>query len=99
MPRSFCFGKEVLQRCNSLFIHPSKPIWDKYTNFLKMHKLKTLVLIEEAKNTIRRNSCVSNVYSFWHADFEGVEFCAVIQYVCLQKKVREEDLFVSDEEE
>ena len=45
------------------------------------------------------NSGVSNVYTFLHADFEGVEFYAARRYVNLTKEGREEELFVSDEEE
>ena len=86
-----------MQSCISQFIHPSKPIREKYPNFLKMHKIENLVLTAEAEKTIRRNSGVSNVYTFSHADFEGVEYCATRRYVSLSKKVIEEDLFVSDE--
>ena len=39
-----------------------------------MHKLENLMLISEAKKMIRKNSGVSNVYMFLHADFGGVEF-------------------------
>ena len=48
---------------------------------------------------IRRNSGVSNVYTFLHADFGDVKFYAARRYVHLPKGRREEDFFVSDEEE
>ena len=54
------------------------------------------MLIAEVEKTIRRNSGVSNVYKFSHADFEGVKFDAARKYVHLTKEGREEDLFVSD---
>ena len=62
------------------------------------------MLIAEAKNTIRINTIrinisVSNVYTFLHADFEGVEFYTTRRYVYLKKEVREEYLFVSYEDE
>ena len=86
-----------MQSCISQFIHPSKPIREKYPNCLKMHKIENLVLTAEAEKTIRRNSGVSNVYTFSHDDFEGVDFCAAQRYVSFPKEVREEDFFVSDE--
>ena len=48
---------------------------------------------------IRRISGVSSVYTFSHADFEGVEFYAARWYVHLTKERREEDFFVREEEE
>ena len=55
------------------------------------------MLIEKARNTIMRNRGVSNVYTFWHSDFEGVEFYSTRRYVNLKKEVREEDFFFSNE--
>ena len=57
------------------------------------------MLIAEDENKTRRNSGVSNVYTFWHADFEGAEFYATRRYVHLTKEGREEDFCVSDEKE
>ena len=57
------------------------------------------MLIEEYENKIRRNSGVSNVYTSYHADLEGVEFYAPRRCIHLKKEGREEDLFVSDEYE
>ena len=57
------------------------------------------MFIVEDENKIKRNSGVSNVYIFSHADFEGVEFYATRWYVNLTKEGREEDLFSSDEDE
>ena len=57
------------------------------------------MLIVEGKNKIRINSGVSNVCTFLHAYFEGVDFYSARRYVHLEKEGREEDLFVSDEEE
>ena len=56
------------------------------------------MLISEAKKRIRINSGVSNVYTFSHADFESVEFYAVMRYVHLTKEGREEAFFVGEEE-
>ena len=57
------------------------------------------MLIAEVLKKIQRNSGVNNVYTFFRDDFEGVEFYTARQYVHFTKKVIEEDLFVSDEEE
>ena len=57
------------------------------------------MLIVEAENSIWRNSGVSNVYMFLHADFGGVGFYATRRHVHLTREGLEEDLFVSDEEE
>ena len=40
------------------------------------------------------NSGVSNVHTFFHADFEGVNFYAVRQYYNLTREERKEDFFV-----
>ena len=48
---------------------------------------------------IQRNIGVSNVYTFSHSDFKGVEFYAAKQYMNLTQEGKEEDFFVSDEEE
>ena len=57
------------------------------------------MLIVEAKKTIQRNSGVSNVYTFSHADFEGVGFYAARRCAHLTKEGREEDFFVNEEKE
>ena len=98
MKKSPCFGKGGLASCIARSIHPSKPIREKYYNRLKSHKIENLVLIADAEKTIQRNSGVSNVYTFSHADFEGVEFYAARRYVHLKKEGREEDFFVNEEE-
>ena len=85
--------------CISRFIHPSALIRKKYPNRAKTHKLANLVLTGEAEKMIRRNSGVSNMYTFSHADFKGVEFYAARQRVLLTREGREEDFFVRNEEE
>ena len=99
IPKTLCFGKGGLATFFSRFVHPSKPIREKYPNQTKMHNIENLVLIVEGKNKIRRNSGVSNVYMFLHADFEGFEFYAARKYVHLTKEGREVDFFVCDEDE
>ena len=69
-----CFGKGGLTSFISRFVCPILPIREKYLNHPKSPNLNKLVLIAEAKKTIRRNSGVSNVFMFLHAYFEGVEF-------------------------
>ena len=64
-----------------------------------MHNIENLVLIAEAEKTILVNSVVSNVYTFSHAYFEGVEFYNARRYVNFTKGGREEDLFISEEDE
>ena len=99
MPEPICFGKGGLLRCISWSIHRSKPTREKYPNRPKTHNLENLVLIAEDEKKTRRNSGVSNVYTFLHADFEGVGFYAATRYVHFTKEGREEYLFVSDEDE
>ena len=72
------FGwKTGIKSCISWFIHTSKPIRKKYPNYPKMHNLEKVLLISEDENKIWRNSGISNVYTFSHADFKGVDFYAV----------------------
>ena len=61
-----------------------------------MHKLENFLLIAEAKKTILRISCVSSVYTFSHAYFEGIKFYATRSYVHLTNEGRVEDFFVID---
>ena len=75
-------------KCILRFIPQSKPRREKYPNSPKTHKLENLVLIAEDKK-IWINSGISNVYTFSHVDFEGVEFYAARRYVNLIKKRRE----------
>ena len=63
-------------KCILRFIPQSKPRREKYPNSPKTHKLENLVLIAEDEKKIRRNNGVSNVYTFYHADLEGVGFYA-----------------------
>ena len=56
------------------------------------------MLISEEERKIHRNSGVSNVYTFYHADFEGVVFFVTRRYVHLTNEGREEEFFVSDED-
>ena len=88
MKNPHCFGERGLAICISRFIHPTKPIRGKYLNRTKSHKLTNSVFIVDAKKTIRRNSGVSNVYTFLHAHFEGVEFYAARRYVNFTKEGR-----------
>ena len=88
MPKTFFYGKGGIVRCISQFIHPSKPIKEKYLNCTNSHKFKNLVLIAKAKNTICINSGVSNVYTFLLAYFEDVGFYAARRYVNLTKDRR-----------
>ena len=57
------------------------------------------MLIVKEKKKIWRNGGVSNVYTFYHANFKGVEFDTERQYVNLTKEGREYDLFFSDKDE
>ena len=59
--------------------------------------MESLLLILEAKKTIRTIRSVSSVYTFLHSDFEGVDYYTARQYVHLTREVREEHFFVSDE--
>ena len=72
---------------------------DKYRKNTKTYKIDNLVLIAEGKNMIQRNIGVSSVCTFLNTDFEDVDFYAARRYVHLTNAGREEDFFVSDEEE
>ena len=87
MPNMF-FGKGGISTCISRFTQPSKLIREKHPNRPTTHKLDNLVLIAEEKNKIWRNSGVSNVYIFSHANFKVVEFYDVRRYVHLTKEGR-----------
>ena len=65
MPKTLCFGKGGIERCISRFVRPSKMIREKDLNRPKTHNLDNLVLIAGDKKKIRRNSGVSNVYTFF----------------------------------
>ena len=84
IPNTLCFGKGFLQRCISHFIHPIRPIREKYMNCPKSHKFDDLVLIVGSKHIIQRisrNSGVSNAYTILHEYFEGVEFYDVRKFI------------------
>ena len=99
IPKTLFFCKGCLARCVSCFIRLSKLIRYKYPNRPKTHTLENLVLIAEDENKIRKNSGVSNVYMFLHANFKGAGFYSKRPYVHLINEVREEYIFVSDENE
>ena len=65
MTKTHCFGKGGVVIYISRFILQSKPIWDKYLNRPKYHKLNNLVLIMEPKKKLQRNNGVRNVYTFF----------------------------------
>ena len=58
MLKKLCYGKGSLAKFILRFIHPSKPIREKYPNRPKMHKLEF----------------ISHVYTFYLDNFGGVEF-------------------------
>ena len=64
---------------------------------MRSHQFDNLALVAEAKNTIRRNSGVGNVYTCLHAKFEGFQFHAARKYVNLTKEGRQEDFFADKE--
>ena len=88
-PKTLYFGKGGIAICILWFINRSKPLRENYPNRPKTHKLENLMLLAEDENKIRRNSGVSNVYTFSHANLEGVEFYAARRYVNLTKDGRE----------
>ena len=59
---------------------------EKYLNSPKSQNLRESVLIEEPKRRIRRNSGVSCVYMYLHADFEDIEFYVARRYVNLTEE-------------
>ena len=69
MSKTLCFGKGGLVSCVSRLMNQNEPIRDKYTNQIKIHEVKNLLLIAKDKNKRRRNISVSNVCMFLHEDF------------------------------
>ena len=88
----FGVGRVVI--CMSRFIHPSKPICEKYPNRPKYHKLEDLILIAESEISIRRGGVLAKVYKFSHLNFLDVIFYAAKWYVHMKLEGSAEDFFV-----
>ena len=75
------FGVVGVVSCMSRFIHPSKPICEKYPNSPKAHKLEDLILIAESEISIQRGGGLAKVYKLSHLNFPDVIFYAAKRYV------------------
>ena len=75
------FGVGGVVSCMSRFIHPRKPIREKYPNCPKAHKLGDLILIAESEISIQRGGGLAKVYKCSHLKFPDVIFYAAKRYV------------------
>jgi hypothetical protein len=98
MPQRLRVGVGGVGSCISRFIHPSKPIRDKYVNRPKGHKLENLTVIAEGLKTVRRGGGPTNVFIFSHGDFPDVEFYAARRYLHITEEGPEDGLFDQEEE-
>jgi hypothetical protein len=88
-------GRDAKAHCISRFVHPSKPIREKYPNAAKGHKLEGVILIAACEKVIRRNTAPAAVYSFSHPDFPDI-FYAARRYVHLTEEGPEDLLFATE---
>ena len=88
------FGVGGFVICMYRFIHPSKPIHEKYPNRSKAHKLEDLILIAESEISIRRGGGLAKVYNFSHLNFPDVIFYAAKRYVHITLEGPAEDFLL-----
>ena len=62
-------GVGAIASVMSKFIHPSKPIIDKYANRRKNHKLQGVGLVEVDVKVLRQGANAILVFFFTNADF------------------------------
>jgi hypothetical protein len=96
MPAALRFGVGGVATCISRFVHPSKPIRDKYLNREKGHKLDNLKIIALQEKVIRRGAPAAKVYIFSHDDFPDQEFYASTRYVHLTQEGPEDGYFAEE---
>ena len=65
----------------SNFVHPRKPIRDKYSNQPKNHKLQGVILVGGDVKVVRRGADAIPVFVFTHADFPDKQFYDTKQYI------------------
>ena len=65
----------------SKFVHPSKPIRDKYPNWLKKHNLHRVVLVEVDTKVVQRGANAIMVFVFTHLDFPDQKLYAANRYI------------------
>ena len=78
----------------SKFVHPSKPIRDKYPNRPKNHKLQGVVLEEVDVKVVRWGANEILVFVFTHFYFTDQQFYSAKQYIHVIKEGTEDILFV-----
>ena len=81
MAPNICAGVGDVAPVMSKFVHPSKPIRDKYANRPKNHKLEGAVLVEEDVKVLRRGADLIPVFVFTHANFSDKKIYAAKQYI------------------
>ena len=65
----------------SRYIHPGRPICERYTNLLKGHKFEGLILVGERNMILRRKGVTLPVYYLFYGDLPDVEFFASQRYI------------------
>ena len=78
----------------SKFVHPSKPLCDKYPNRTNNHKLQWVVLVDIDAKVVRRGANVILVFVFTHSDFSDQKFYVAKQYIHMIKEVEDDIIFV-----
>ena len=63
------------------FVHPSKPIHDKYPNRLNNHKLEGVVLLEEEMKVVRQGANAIPVFVFTYPDFLDKTLYSAKRYI------------------
>ena len=78
----------------SKFVHPSKSISDKYSNWPKNHKLQGVVLVEVDAKVVRRGTNTILVFVFTHFYFPDEQFYDAKRYIHVTKESEEDSVFV-----
>ena len=78
----------------SKFVHPRKPIRDKYPNWPKNHKLQGVVLVEVDAKVVQRGANAMLVFVFTHFDLPNKKLYAAKTYIHVTQEGEEDSLFV-----
>ena len=69
-------GLDAVAWCMSRYIHPSKPICEKYMNRPKGQNIEDFILVGEINRSLQRKGVVAPVYYLFCDNFPDVEFFA-----------------------
>ena len=78
----------------SKFVHPSKPIFNKYPSWPKNHKLQGVVLAEVDAKVVGQGANEILVFVFTHSNFTNQNFYSDKRYIHVNKEGEEDSLFV-----